>query len=121
MPTLKTVCVWTLPFPPTTVSIYTDGSPNITYTMDCAGVGVSDHKKIPGMIYPNPFKHSISIQDVNASDFNLKVISLNGKILYSEDCHHGMNEIDLSWLPEGIYMAVITSKEETIIEKLVKQ
>lgn len=121
MPTLETVCVWTTPFPPETVNVFTEGSPNITYTTSCGGLGVHDAKEGPGKIYPNPFKNSITIQDVNASVFNLKVISLNGKILHSENCHHGMNEIDLSWLPEGIYMAVMTTNEETIIEKLVKQ
>ena len=33
---LEEVCVWTLPFPPDGVTVVPDGSPGITYTMDCS-------------------------------------------------------------------------------------
>ncbi len=35
MPSLEEVCVWVLPFPPEGVSVYMDGSPNVTFTTDC--------------------------------------------------------------------------------------
>jgi hypothetical protein len=35
MPSLNQVCVWTLPFPPSGVDVYTDGSPNVYFTTDC--------------------------------------------------------------------------------------
>ena len=34
MPTLEGVCVWTMPFPPDVVHVYTDGSPNVSFTTD---------------------------------------------------------------------------------------
>lgn len=36
MPKLTTICVWTLPFPPSGVAVHDSGSPNITYTVDCS-------------------------------------------------------------------------------------
>ncbi|MBA7524899.1 hypothetical protein ES705_17044 [subsurface metagenome] len=36
MPSLNQVCVWTLPFPPGGVDVYTDGSPNVYFTTDCS-------------------------------------------------------------------------------------
>jgi hypothetical protein len=35
MPTLNKICVWEMPFPPQEVEIYTEGSPNIYFTLDC--------------------------------------------------------------------------------------
>lgn len=35
MPSLNQVCIWTLPFPPYGVYVYTDGSPNVYFTTDC--------------------------------------------------------------------------------------
>ena len=36
MPTLTKVCVWTFPFPPPGVEFYAEGSPNISFTIDCS-------------------------------------------------------------------------------------
>ena len=36
MQTLQEVCVWTLPFPPTGVSVFTGNSPNIYFTTECS-------------------------------------------------------------------------------------
>jgi len=36
MPSLYKVCVWTIPFPPTGVTIDTIGSPNVYFTMTCS-------------------------------------------------------------------------------------
>lgn len=35
MPTLKKVCVWELPFPPTNIELNLNGSPNVMFTTDC--------------------------------------------------------------------------------------
>lgn len=35
MPSLEQVCVWTLPFPPAEVSVYTSESPNVFFDTDC--------------------------------------------------------------------------------------
>jgi hypothetical protein len=36
MPSLYKVCVWKMPFPPTGVTVDTNGSPNVYFTMDCS-------------------------------------------------------------------------------------
>ena len=36
MPTLKEVCVWALPFPPSGVSVMASGSPNVVFINNCA-------------------------------------------------------------------------------------
>jgi hypothetical protein len=35
MPSLYKVCVWTMPFPPASVTVYTTDSPNVYFTMEC--------------------------------------------------------------------------------------
>jgi len=35
MPGLEEVCVWRLPFPPAGFLLCADGSPNVTFTIDC--------------------------------------------------------------------------------------
>ena len=36
LPLLMDVCVWTVPFPPEGVTVWTDGSPNINFTTECS-------------------------------------------------------------------------------------
>lgn len=36
MPSLYEVCVWTMPFPPDSITIDTTGSPNVIFKMDCS-------------------------------------------------------------------------------------
>lgn len=36
MPTLGQVCVWTMPFPPEGVSVYTTDSPNVVFSTECS-------------------------------------------------------------------------------------
>lgn len=36
MPALNEVCVWVLPFPPEGLTLCTDGSPNLIFTMECS-------------------------------------------------------------------------------------
>jgi hypothetical protein len=36
MPSLTEVCVGTMPFPPSNVDVYTDGSPNVYFTTECS-------------------------------------------------------------------------------------
>jgi hypothetical protein len=40
MPTLGEVCVWDLPFPPESLEVNAEGSPNVYYTTECS----SGHK-----------------------------------------------------------------------------
>jgi len=36
LPDLHEVCVWEMPFPPTGVDVFREGSPNVYFTMDCS-------------------------------------------------------------------------------------
>jgi hypothetical protein len=36
MPSLQKVCVWTMPFPPASISIDKSGSPNVYFTNQCS-------------------------------------------------------------------------------------
>jgi hypothetical protein len=36
MPSLGKVCVWTMPFPPGSIDLFMEGSPNVYFTLDCS-------------------------------------------------------------------------------------
>jgi len=36
MPSLYKVCVWSLPFPPSGLTVDSSGSPNVYYSIDCS-------------------------------------------------------------------------------------
>jgi hypothetical protein len=36
MPSLFKICIWTMPFPPAGVAIYTTDSPNVLFSTDCS-------------------------------------------------------------------------------------
>ncbi len=77
-------------------------------------------------LYPNPNDGRFSLEagpDIPAGHFIIKIVSLNGTVVHEEvmdDTAH-MNNIDISNLPSGSYILMLTSSKEIIaVKKLLK-
>jgi hypothetical protein len=76
-------------------------------------------------IHPNPFNNDIVIKiNISAgeiSDWNLQVMDVLGRTLYSQQSLDDNNEIDLSNLANGIYFIAVTNKMGRAVFSAVKQ
>ena len=52
----------------------------------CDGIGLNEDSHFEWAIYPNPFKNYTTIKFTNPTNknFNIEIINLSGKIIYSE-------------------------------------
>jgi hypothetical protein len=75
-------------------------------------------------IYPNPTSGEIIIQmNGMTGKISLRVLTLEGKIVYSEEFTNSIElinkKVDLSSLSKGVYMINIQNNENTITKKLI--
>ncbi len=68
-------------------------------------------------IYPNPFVDNINFDTKGKT--NLVIINIEGKRVY-ETVFHGKKNLDLSYLPDGIYSCLIHQKNKTYHQKVIK-
>ena len=72
-PSLKYVCVWTVPFPPAGVTIDTTGCPNVYFTTNCT-MGIEETNVSELTIYPNPTNDLLTIEtEYSATTILLKL------------------------------------------------
>lgn len=72
------------------------------------------------IIYPNPAKNSITVKSNDLEIFNIKIISLTGIIVSEKENCPNNSSIDISGLPNGSYIIVVSGKSNSIVQKLIK-
>lgn len=118
MPTLKEVCVWQIPFPPSGVSISNSGSPNVEFN-DCTSATFATDK-LESSIYPNPVFDLLTIETEYPDHYSIDITSLNGQQILIEEMEGTTNQIDLSTFQKGVYFITIRSKDFVTTKKIVK-
>jgi len=73
-------------------------------------------------ITPNPFEQSINIlSDENLDGYELKILDLQGKILYQTDIWNNQLTFGLDQpLAPGLYTFVLQGEQKNIVRNLVK-
>jgi len=124
MPTLKGVCVWTLPFPTRDLWLGMEGSPNVCFKTDCSGecpgVGLQELEHSEISIYPNPVGNFLTIETVEPVPRSIEINSLNGQQLSVERMEGTTHQIDLSSFQKGIYFITIRSTDYVTTSKIIK-
>ncbi len=69
-------------------------------------------------LYPNPASSSITIE--SSINGRIQLYSFEGKQLVENDIYGGQHKMDISNLPNGIYLLVISNSEQKIQKKLLK-
>jgi hypothetical protein len=78
----------------------------------------NDHQNF--VIYPNPVIDVLNIQ-LSGNTSDVSIFNLEGKQLYKLHTGNQKVEIDMSAFKKGMYILKITSKDEGITEKLIKE
>lgn len=75
---------------------------------------IAEHKM---RIYPNPTHGLIKTEHVE--DAKLTVFDLSGRTVYAQEITSDKPSVDLSHLPKGIYITVLSNAQERISQKLI--
>lgn len=68
-------------------------------------------------IYPNPVKDILNVELPNSvKNFSLEINDMSGKLIST---YENENEINVSKLPNGVYLCTIKSDDETITKKII--
>ena len=92
-----------------------DGQREFVVTISDELVSVAETNQEECLIYPNPAKDKVTIGNVIATE--MQVYNALGRMV---NTFHGTNEINVSNLPEGVYLLLITSTDgNTFTHRLV--
>ncbi len=119
MNTLYDVCVWTVPFPPLGVDVFTTGSPNVYFTTECA-TSIEETDLSAFKIYPNPANTLLTIETEYPDHYSIGITSLNGQLIFSTNMQGTTHQIDLSSFQKGVYLITIRSKDFVTTGKIIK-
>ncbi|GAB4446911.1 MAG: hypothetical protein OHK0036_00480 [Bacteroidia bacterium] len=72
-------------------------------------------------IYPNPFPEKISIEKSNNENYNVIILSIDGKIIHQFIISNTLEIVDLSWLSKGYYFIEINNNRERKIFQILKE
>jgi len=90
-------------------------------------LGYENNKKTRPSIYPNPATDyiDISFNQPNSCESKIKIWNMMGLLIYSQDINFNNkknHQIDISQLPEGVYLIQLTQESNIIInQQLIKQ
>jgi hypothetical protein len=120
MPNLFKVCVWEMPFPPASIQVVIEGSPNAYFTTDCSINALNTNKESNTIdIYPNPSDDIINIEIGETHNATIEIYSVGGRHLYSKVTDSKTEQIDLSDYTKGIYLVKFKQVDRIYIEKVV--
>ncbi len=87
---------------------------------DSTLLSISDNSQRELLIYPNPTKDKITIQDNFIAD-SFQLFDLTGELLKNENVSTSKFEIDLSNYSNGIYFLTLIGKGNQIHKKIIKE
>jgi len=76
--------------------------------------------EIKCIIYPNPARDIITIETDRIDLFTVRITSLNGQLIYSNEMEGNSHKINLSSFQKGTYLITIRSKDNVTTEKIIK-
>lgn len=83
-----------------------------------SGVGVSEVYKPTINIYPNPVKESFVIDGLSGRS-EVKVLDVQGKLVYSSSTTDSNIQVDRGNLPSGMYFVKISDSNTTTLKKVL--
>jgi len=73
------------------------------------------------LFYPNPVHSLLNIRTAMDNNSMLRIYNLTGELLYSEKLTGDYQTIDVSHLPNGMYIVYVTGNGDTFTEKIIKK
>ncbi len=78
-------------------------------------------------VYPNPFTSdiAIAIQSENLSEVTFTISNIQGQVVFQKEennlANHYTKMLDLSYLPNGVYLVEVVVNGERMVRKVVKE
>lgn len=74
-------------------------------------------------VYPNPAKNEINVrlEAKGEKSLTLNVFDTSGKQVITQNVGDGINKVDISRIPAGIYILTVDGGKEKLTEKFIKQ
>lgn len=72
-------------------------------------------------IYPNPTSDRIYIKCTERQDLKIQVFNMNGECVLQRKLNNSINDIDVSTLPKGINVILVTGANWIVQQKLIKE
>jgi len=101
------------------VDVYKQISEADTVTVKL-GVGVEENASDIIRIYPIPARELVIIETNKIGQYSIKLTSLNGQLIYSEEMEGISHQIDLSSFQKGAYFITIRSRNFVTTRKIIK-
>ncbi len=83
-------------------------------------LGIKQTTKAVNYIYPNPFTNNLQV-DIVSEKAVISLYSIDGKTMISQDCLHGVNNINTQSLSSGVYILQINDGVSTQTLKVIHQ
>lgn len=118
IPTLETVCVWTVPFPPAGITVNDSDSPNVEYST-CESAkrnNVSD--KLHISVYPNPAEDVLFIACCTEEKFAVTITNIAGMLVYEKQNCQSEEMIHIEYFAPGVYAIHVTKGNEVYTSTL---
>jgi photosystem II stability/assembly factor-like uncharacterized protein len=87
------------------------GSNGRIFTFNPSVSTVVSQENFPVSIYPNPIKNIANIEFESFGTYELKVLDISGKLIFSEELTAQNHQINTESLPTGIYQISITNEK----------
>lgn len=91
-----------------------------TWELDLTSTGIHDHGSRKFLIYPNPVKESLTIEAPYPHNYHMSISALNGVMIFDYTFSGSQYRVNMSDIPEGIYLVRIWSEQDVWVEKIVK-
>jgi zinc metalloprotease ZmpB len=100
-----------------TVCTYSDTISSTLYFSILTNINILNENNA-FLIYPNPATDKITIDLNGNNSINLSIYNIVGELLFHKELYK--SEIDISFLPKGIYIIKYFGKDLIVQSKLVK-
>ena len=72
-------------------------------------------------IYPNPVNDKVYIKTIACNDFDMEILSLDGKLMFKYQNVQNNSGYDISALKPGMYLIKLTNYKKSMTMKLIKR
>jgi hypothetical protein len=83
--------------------------------------GNSIEKEKETLIYPNPATDVITIEMGNTEPATIEILDITGKVVWMRSGGAPQTTIDISTLPNGVYLVRVRSASQMEVQKIIKQ
>jgi hypothetical protein len=94
---------------------YCDGSP----VDEVCIASINELSEVSFKIFPNPTSSVLNIQSDKSGDYDITIIDLMGRVVYTQNSVNGTISVDLSGVKTGNYLVRLTQNNNSGIQKLI--